>query len=41
MLDEPGEAVGDAGGGASVEAEDVLVEIGLEVLRADGAVVGA
>jgi hypothetical protein len=24
-----------------IQAEDVLVEIGLEVLRADGAVVGA
>ena len=28
-------------GGAAVEAEDVLVEIGREMLLADGAVVGA
>lgn len=40
VLKEAGEAVRQAFGGASVEAEDVLVEIGLAVLGADGAVVG-
>ena len=41
LLDQAGEAVADALGGAAVEAEDVLVEIGLEVLGADRTVVGA
>ena len=41
LLDEAGEAVGDALGGPAVEAEDVLVEIGLQVLRADRTMVGA
>ncbi len=41
LLDQPGEAVADAVGGAAVEAEDVLVEIDLEVLLADGTMVGA
>src|SRR3954449_10557880 len=40
-LDQPGEAVADEGGGAAVEPEDVLVEIGGEVLLAHRAVVGA
>src|SRR4051794_41458260 len=31
----------DALGGAAVEAEDVLVQVPLQVLRADGAVMGA
>ena len=41
LLDQAGEAVADALGGAAVEAEDVLVEIGRQVLLADRAVVGA
>ena len=41
LLDQAGEAVADALGGAAVEAEDVLVEIGLEMLLADRAVMGA
>ena len=32
LLDEAGEAVADALGGAAVEAEHVLVEIGRQVL---------
>src|SRR3954452_22353179 len=40
-LDQPGEAVADEGGGASIEPEDVLVEVGGEVLLAHRAVVGA
>src|SRR5947209_16623570 len=34
LLDQPGEAVADEGGGAAVEPEDVLVEVGGEVLLA-------
>src|SRR3954452_15107122 len=41
LLDEPGEAVADALGGAAVEPEHVLVEVGRQVLAADRAVVGA
>ena len=41
LLDQAGEAVGDALGGPAVEAEDVLVEIGLQMLGADRAMVGA
>src|SRR3954469_22490591 len=41
VLDEAGEAVADPLGGAAVEAERVLVEIGGEVLLAHRAVVGA
>lgn len=52
VLDQPCKAVGDAGRGAAVEAEDVLVEprvrlagprpgSGLQMLRADRTVVGA
>src|SRR3954452_16665388 len=41
LLDEAGEAVAEALGGAAVEAEDVLVEIGRQMLLADGTVVGA
>src|SRR3569623_2806144 len=41
LLDQPGEAVADEGGGAAVEPEDVLVEVGGEVLLAPRAVVGA
>src|SRR4051812_49823465 len=41
LLDQAGEAVADALGGAPVEAEDVLVQVPLQVLRADGAVMGA
>src|SRR3954454_5272086 len=41
VLDEAGEAVADPLGGAAVEAERVLVEIGGEVLLARRAVVGA
>src|SRR3954453_16222602 len=41
LLDQPGEAVADEGGGAAVEPEDVLVEVGGEVLPAHRAVVGA
>ena len=41
LLDQAGEAVGDALGGPAVEAEDVLVEIGLQVLGADRTMVGA
>src|SRR4051794_41297129 len=41
LLDQPGEAVADEGGGAAVEPEDVLVEVGGEVLLAHRAVVGA
>ena len=41
VLDEAGEAVADALGGAAVEAEHVLVEVGGEVLLAHRAVVGA
>src|SRR5438270_2490193 len=41
LLDQPGEAVADEGGGAAVEPEDVLVEVGGEVLPAHRPVVGA
>jgi hypothetical protein len=41
LLDDAGEAVSDALGGPSIEAEDVLVEIGLQVFGADRPVVGA
>src|SRR3954453_19791364 len=41
LLDEPGEAVADALGGAAVEPEHVLVGGGRQVLAADRAVVGA
>ena len=41
MLDQPGEAVADGLGGAAVEAEDEFVEVALQVLGPDGAVVGA
>src|SRR3954454_13107342 len=41
LLDEAGEAVADALGGAAVEAKDVLVEIGGQTLLADRTVVGA
>src|SRR5947209_8176174 len=41
LLDEAGEAVADALGGAAIEAEDVLVEIGGQMLLADGTVAGA
>src|SRR4051812_6755651 len=41
LLDQAGEAVADALGGAPVEAEDVLVQVPLQVLRADGAGMGA
>ena len=41
LLDQPGEAVADPLGGAAVEAERVLVEIGWQVLLAHRAVVGA
>src|SRR3954451_11364328 len=41
LLDQPGEAVADEGGGAAVEPEDVLVEVGGQVLLAHRAVVGA
>src|SRR4051812_9653111 len=41
LLDQPGEAVADEVGGAAVEAEHVLVEVGGEVLLAHRAVVGA
>src|SRR6187200_2497959 len=41
LLDQPGEAVSDALGGATIEAEHVLVEISREMLLADGAVMGA
>src|ERR671915_698813 len=40
MLDQPSEAVADALGGAAVEAEDELVEIGRQMLLGDGAVMG-
>src|SRR3954452_13036459 len=41
LLDHPGEAVADEGGGAAVEPEDVIVKVGGEVLLAHRAVVGA
>src|SRR4051794_349692 len=41
LLDEAGEAVADALGGAAVEAEDVLVEMGGQMLLADRTMVGA
>ena len=41
VLDQPGEAVADGVGVAAVEAEDELVEVALQVLGSDGAVVGA
>src|SRR4051795_6506582 len=41
LLDQPGEAVADEVGGAAIEAEDVLVEVGGEVLLAHRPVVGA
>ena len=41
VLDQAGEAVADGLGLASVEAEDELVEVALQVLGADGAMVGA
>src|SRR5438128_8529082 len=41
LLDQPGEAVADEGGGAAIEPEHVLVEVGGEVLLAHRAVVGA
>src|SRR3954452_10624037 len=40
-LDQPGEAVADEGGGAAIEPEDVLVEVGGEVLIAHRAGEGA
>jgi hypothetical protein len=40
VLDDAREAVADAPGGAAVEAEHELVEIGRQVLVADSAVVG-
>lgn len=40
-LDQPGEAVADARGGAAIEAEEVLAQISLEVLAPDVAVMGA
>ena len=41
LFDQAGKTMGDALGGPSVEAEDVLVEIGLQVLGADRPMVGA
>ena len=41
VLDQAGEAVADGLGLAAVEAEDELVEVALQVLGPDGAVVGA
>jgi len=41
VLDQPSEAVADGVGFPAVEAEDELVEVALQVLGADGAVVGA
>ena len=41
VLDQAGEAVADGLGLAPVEAEDELVEVALQVLGPDGAVVGA
>src|SRR3954454_6596051 len=41
LLDQPGETVADEGGGAAIEPEHVLVEVGGEVLLAHRAVVGA
>ena len=41
VLDEAGEAVGDAGGGTPIEAGDVFVEVGLQVLGTNCAVVRA
>ena len=41
LLNQAGEAVADALGGPAVEAEDVLVEIGREMLGADRTMVGA
>jgi hypothetical protein len=41
LLDQAGEAMGDALGGSAVEAEDVRVETGLQVLGADRPMVGA
>ena len=41
LLDQTGETVTDALGGAAVEAEHVLVEVGLEVFGADRTVMGA
>ena len=41
MLDRPGEAVADGLGLPAVEAEDELVEVVLQVLGADSAMVGA
>src|SRR5215212_3361133 len=41
LLDRAREAVADAFGGAAVEAQDVLVEIGRQMLLADGTMVGA
>src|SRR4051794_7410984 len=41
LLDEAGEAVADAPGGAAVEPEHVLVEVGRQVLGADSAMMGA
>ena len=41
VLDHAGKAVRRALGGAAIEAEDVLAEIGLKVLGADGTVVRA
>jgi hypothetical protein len=41
VLGEAGEAVGDAVGGAAIEAEHRLVATGLKVLFAHGMVAGA
>src|SRR5436305_714536 len=41
VLDQPGEAVADELGGAAVDAERLVVEVGGEVLLAHRAVVGA
>ena len=41
LLDQASEAVADAFGGAAIETEDVLVEVGLQMLLADRTVMGA
>ena len=41
VLDEAGETVADGFGGSAVEAEDVFIEVVLQVFGADSAVMGA
>ena len=41
VFDQPGEAMADGAGGTAVEAEDIFVEIALQMFGADRTVMGA